>query len=385
MHLCNEEDLFSHLSSVLFEYLGEEFPDVLGSILRALRSIVEVMGLDNNIELVKPPVVDLLPRLTPILKNRHEKVQENCILLVGRIAEHGAKAVSSREWMRICFELLELLKAPRKAIRKPAVSTFGFIAQAIALTDFFGTFLNNWKLQERTQRVCTTVSLALAGLSGLPLAAGAYGWVDDHSRLPSKASPAPEPTPAPASASAPPKKQPDFTRTAGIAVADLFAGTGPSLSDGDFVIVDFVAFLKSGVVFDNTKQPGRKSLVFQIGGNKVIPGLETAIKGMAMGGRRIAIIPPELAYGERGACFPDQGCLAPPGETIEYDITLNRIINFFNYTMLIEIDVFVYLFYSARPSAVISRNECSTRALQSASYFEVCAFMLLSTDQLAEE
>ena len=25
-----------------------------------------------------PPIKDLLPRLTPILKNRHEKVQENC-------------------------------------------------------------------------------------------------------------------------------------------------------------------------------------------------------------------------------------------------------------------------------------------------------------------
>ena len=32
---------------------------------------------------------DLLPRLTPILKNRHEKVQENCIDLVGRIADRG--------------------------------------------------------------------------------------------------------------------------------------------------------------------------------------------------------------------------------------------------------------------------------------------------------
>lgn len=168
MHLCNEEELLSHLSSVLFEYLGEEFPDVLGSILRALRSIVEVMGLDNNIELVKPPVVDLLPRLTPILKNRHEKVQENCILLVGRIAEHGAKAVSSREWMRICFELLELLKAPRKAIRKSAVSTFGFIAQAIGPTDVLGTLLNNLKVQERTQRVCTTVAIAIVAEKCMP-------------------------------------------------------------------------------------------------------------------------------------------------------------------------------------------------------------------------
>ena len=38
-----------------------------------------------------PPIKDLLPRLTPILKNRQEKVQENCIDLVGRIADRCAR------------------------------------------------------------------------------------------------------------------------------------------------------------------------------------------------------------------------------------------------------------------------------------------------------
>ena len=42
-----------------------------------------------------PPIKDLLPRLTPILKNRQEKVQENCIDLVGRIADRCASANSS--------------------------------------------------------------------------------------------------------------------------------------------------------------------------------------------------------------------------------------------------------------------------------------------------
>ena len=73
-----------------------------------------------------PPIKDLLPRLTPILKNRHEKVQENCIDLVGRIADRGAEYVSAREWMRICFELLELLKV------------FHFNTIEITITDFFG-------------------------------------------------------------------------------------------------------------------------------------------------------------------------------------------------------------------------------------------------------
>ena len=43
-----------------------------------------------------PPIKDLLPRLTPILKNRHEKVQENCIDLVGRIADRGKEEYVSR-------------------------------------------------------------------------------------------------------------------------------------------------------------------------------------------------------------------------------------------------------------------------------------------------
>merc|ERR1711997_488365 len=84
----------------------------------------------------------LLPRLTPILKNRHEKVQENCIDLVGRIADRGPEYVSAREWMRICFELLELLKAHKKAIRRATVNTFGYIAKAIGPHDVLATLLN---------------------------------------------------------------------------------------------------------------------------------------------------------------------------------------------------------------------------------------------------
>jgi hypothetical protein len=63
--------------------------------------------------------------------HRHEKVQENCIDLVGRIADRGAEFVPAREWMRICFELLELLKAHKKGIRRATVNTFGYIAKAI--------------------------------------------------------------------------------------------------------------------------------------------------------------------------------------------------------------------------------------------------------------
>lgn len=157
MKSCGEEQVMGHLGIILYEYLGEEYPEVLGSILGALKAIVNVIGMTK----MTPPIKDLLPRLTPILKNRHEKVQENCIDLVGRIADRGAEFVSAREWMRISFELLEMLKAHKKGIRRATVNTFGYIAKAIGPQDVLATLLNNLKVQERQNRVCTTVAIAI--------------------------------------------------------------------------------------------------------------------------------------------------------------------------------------------------------------------------------
>ncbi|KAJ2220953.1 U2 snRNP component prp10 [Coemansia sp. RSA 518] len=164
MKACGEDELMSRVSIMLFEYLGEEYPEVLGSILGGLKAIVNVIGMSE----MQPPIGDLLPRLTPILKNRHEKVQENCIDLVGRIADRGAEHVSAREWMRNCFSLLDLLRAHKKAIRRAAVSTFGYIAKAIGPQDVLATLLNNLKVQERQNRVCTTVAIAIVAETCAP-------------------------------------------------------------------------------------------------------------------------------------------------------------------------------------------------------------------------
>ena len=157
MKTCGAEGLMGRLGVILYEYLGEEYPEVLGSILGGLKAIVNVIGMPK----MTPPIKDLLPRLTPILKNRHEKVQENCIDLVGRIADRGAEYVSAREWMRICFDLLDLLKAHKKGIRRATVNTFGYIAKAIGPQDVLATLLNNLRVQERQNRVCTTIAIAI--------------------------------------------------------------------------------------------------------------------------------------------------------------------------------------------------------------------------------
>ncbi len=145
MKICGEDLIMSQLGVTLYELLGEEYPEVLGSLLGALKAIVNTIGMVR----MKPPIKELLPRLTPILKNRHEKVQENCIDLVGRIADRGAEFVSPKEWMRICFDLLDLLRAHKKGIRRATVNTFGYIAKAIGPHDVLATLLNNLRVQER--------------------------------------------------------------------------------------------------------------------------------------------------------------------------------------------------------------------------------------------
>ncbi|KAH9826225.1 Splicing factor 3B subunit 1 [Teratosphaeria destructans] len=164
MKQCGEDGLMGKLGTVLYEYLGEEYPEVLGSILGAMRSIVTVVGINS----MQPPIKDLLPRLTPILRNRHEKVQENTIDLVGRIADRGPESVNAREWMRICFELLDMLKAHKKGIRRAANNTFGFIAKAIGPQDVLATLLNNLRVQERQSRVCTAVAIGIVAETCAP-------------------------------------------------------------------------------------------------------------------------------------------------------------------------------------------------------------------------
>ena len=83
---------------------------MLGSILGALKAIVNVIGIKNDAS-IEPAT------LGSIMKNRHEKVGRQHRPR-GSNCRQGAEYVSAREWMRICFELLEMLKAHKKGIRR---------------------------------------------------------------------------------------------------------------------------------------------------------------------------------------------------------------------------------------------------------------------------
>ena len=59
-------------------------------------------------------------------------------------------------------------QAHKKGIRRATVNTFGYIAKAIGPQDVLATLLNNLKVQERQNRVCTTVAIAIVAETCAP-------------------------------------------------------------------------------------------------------------------------------------------------------------------------------------------------------------------------
>lgn len=105
----------------------------------------------------------------------------------------------------------------------------------------------------------------------------------------------------------------------GLKYADIKVGTGKEAKDGDVVVVDYTGWLTNGTRFDSSI-PRNKPFEFQLGMGQVIPGWEEGVAGMKVGGIRQLIIPPDLAYGERGA-----GNVIPPNSTLIFEVKLVKV------------------------------------------------------------
>jgi len=94
-------------------------------------------------------------------------------------------------------------------------------------------------------------------------------------------------------------------------------GYGARPTAYDMVTVYYKGQLINGKVFDST-EPGLPSK-FVV--NKLIPGWTEALKLMREGDHWELVIPPDLAYGMRGAA----GGLIPPSQALVFDLQLVKV------------------------------------------------------------
>jgi len=160
LRMCDESGVtLIEMSKILYEMLRtEEDPNALGAVVQALDAVLCAAGLER---VSKGQIIDVINQMKDVMANRHDKVQEACVNLIGNIAERNPDPVSQLDWQSLCIMMLDVLKAPKKAVRKAATKAFGSIAKAADPVHVINTLLENLKTTERTQRVCTTVALAV--------------------------------------------------------------------------------------------------------------------------------------------------------------------------------------------------------------------------------
>ncbi|WP_420795814.1 FKBP-type peptidyl-prolyl cis-trans isomerase [Ectothiorhodospira magna] len=99
-------------------------------------------------------------------------------------------------------------------------------------------------------------------------------------------------------------------------IRDLEVGDGLRADRHHAVQVHYTGWLEDGTAFDSSHDRG-EPLSLILGQGQVIPGWEMGLVGMQAGGKRELIIPPRLAYGERGA-----GQVIPPNATLRFEVEL---------------------------------------------------------------
>lgn len=160
---------------------------------------------------------------------------------------------------------------------------------------------------------------AIALLATAALGVGACGDSEDGSadlvpaipaNVPTETTPSPSTTGKPfklssIKVSATKGKKPTITKPSGdpptkLVTKDIFKGKGPAAKAGDKLSMQYLgALYATGKQFEASWDSGQP-FDFTLGEGGVIQGWDEGIVGMKAGGRRLLVIPAELAYGEAG-------------------------------------------------------------------------------------
>ena len=107
------------------------------------------------------------------------------------------------------------------------------------------------------------------------------------------------------------------TTSSGLQYKVLKEGTGRSPKATDVVVVNYRGTLINGKEFDSSYKSG-KPIEFPL--NRVIPGWTEGVQLMKEGAKYEFYIPPNLAYGSRGA-----GGVICPDETLIFEVELLKV------------------------------------------------------------
>ncbi|MBP2680877.1 MAG: peptidylprolyl isomerase FKBP-type [Candidatus Krumholzibacteriota bacterium] len=110
-----------------------------------------------------------------------------------------------------------------------------------------------------------------------------------------------------------------WTTESGLQVTEVVEGEGELPEKGDILKLHYTGWYLDGEMFDTTdKLEGPATVRF--GHGNLLPGLEEGVATMRKGGKRILVLPPELAFGKEG-----RPGVVPPGKWVKFEVELVEI------------------------------------------------------------
>lgn len=92
------------------------------------------------------------------------------------------------------------------------------------------------------------------------------------------------------------------TAAGGMKIKDLEVGTGEAAAEGMVVTIHFIGWLDDagtqGREIYNSRNSG-EPVSFVVGTDNVMPAWNEGVIGMQVGGRRLLLVPPGMAFGDR--------------------------------------------------------------------------------------
>jgi FKBP-type peptidyl-prolyl cis-trans isomerase len=113
-----------------------------------------------------------------------------------------------------------------------------------------------------------------------------------------------------------------------LVVKDLKPGTGREVKFRTAVMVSYTGWLYDGCAADlkgakfDSSEDRNAPFAFMVGAGNVIKGWDEGLIGMKEKGKRLLVIPPDKAYGSKGA----GGGLIQPNATLVFEIELFQIV-----------------------------------------------------------
>lgn len=116
-----------------------------------------------------------------------------------------------------------------------------------------------------------------------------------------------------------------ITTKSGLKYIDEKIGDGAEAKKGSNIEVHYTGWVyadgkKKGEAFDSSYKRG-KPIAFRLGSGQMIRGWDEGLVGVKVGGKRTLIIPPDLAWGNRGAA----GGAIPPNAWVIFDCEMMSV------------------------------------------------------------